>query len=78
MERLPKGFIKVLEEDCKGCGVCMDACLEDTLEISERRNGMGHRYIQQVRLEDCTGCGLCYIQCPSSAIEVYKLVEKEL
>lgn len=73
---LPKGFVKILEEDCKGCGFCVDACPENTLEIGKEMNSRGYGYVQQTNIEDCTGCTLCYIQCPGSAIIVYRLAKK--
>jgi 2-oxoglutarate ferredoxin oxidoreductase subunit delta len=71
---LPKGFVEILKEDCKGCGVCVDACPHAALKLSTDLNRRGHRYAYQMTAESCTGCTLCYIQCPSSAIVVYKQV----
>lgn len=69
----PVGFIKVLEEDCKGCALCVDVCPQNALRLSPRINRRGHHYAEQVNFEVCTGCALCYIQCPGSAIVVYRL-----
>ncbi len=71
---LPKGFVEVIKEDCKGCGVCADACPHGALGMSTGMNRRGHRYAFQITAESCTGCTLCYVQCPSSAIVVYKQV----
>jgi 2-oxoglutarate ferredoxin oxidoreductase subunit delta len=71
---VPKGFIEILKEDCKGCGVCVDACPHSAIELSTDRNRRGLRYASQMTAESCTGCTLCYVQCPSSAIVVYKQV----
>ena len=71
--KLPKGFIEILEEECKGCALCVDVCPQDLLYLSDHINPRGHRYVQQLDPEKCTGCSLCYIQCPSSAIVVYRL-----
>lgn len=70
---LPKGFVRVRQEECKGCGVCVDVCPHGQLHLSDRVNQRGHRYVQQADAGKCTGCSLCYIQCPSSAITVYRL-----
>lgn len=69
----PRGFVEILIEECKGCGVCIDACPQDELHFADTINQRGHRYVQQTELGKCTGCSLCYIQCPSSAIVVYRL-----
>ena len=70
---LPKGFVEILKEECKGCGLCVDACPQDVLSLSDSINQRGRRYVRQTDTERCTGCALCYTQCPSSAIVVYRL-----
>ena len=72
---LPRGFVRILEEECKGCALCIDACPQCALRPSQNLNRRGHRFVEQTDLEVCTGCGLCYIQCPSSAIVVYRLAK---
>jgi len=72
-EKLPKGFVEILEEECKGCGLCVVACPQDTLSLTDRINQRGHRYVRQTAVERCIGCTMCYTQCPSSAIVVYRL-----
>jgi 2-oxoglutarate ferredoxin oxidoreductase subunit delta len=72
-EQLPQGFVEILVEECKGCCMCMDACPQDSLRLSDDVNQKGLRYVQQVDSDPCSGCGLCYVQCPSSAITVYRL-----
>ena len=71
-EALPKGFVVILEEECKGCCLCMDSCPQDALALSDNLNRRGLRYVRQLDADPCTGCGLCYVQCPSSAIVVYR------
>ncbi len=75
-EDLPKGFVVILDEECKGCCVCVDACPKELLQLSDEMNPRGHRYVKLVDTDPCTGCGLCYVQCPSSAIIVYKLADR--
>jgi 2-oxoglutarate ferredoxin oxidoreductase subunit delta len=70
---LPKGFIRIRQEECKGCGACVDACPQGQIQITDRINRRGHRYVEQADAGKCTGCSLCYVQCPSSAIAVYRL-----
>ena len=73
--KLPKGFVEILEEECKGCALCVEVCPQELLYLSDNINPSGHRYVQQRSPEKCTGCTLCYIQCPSSAIVVYRRVK---
>jgi 2-oxoglutarate ferredoxin oxidoreductase subunit delta len=75
-EALPRGFIKITEAECKGCALCIDACPQDALKLSDQLNRRGHRFVEQTDLMACTGCALCYIQCPSSAIAVYRMAQK--
>ena len=56
-ETLPRGFIKILEEECKGCALCIDACPKNALKLSDGLNRRGHHYIEQKDLTACTGCG---------------------
>ena len=52
----------ISEDECIGCGICVDACEHDVLEIEDG--------VAAVANEDaCTGCGDCQDECPVSAIE---------
>ena len=75
--KLPKGFVEILTESCKGCALCVEVCPQGLLVLSDEINQRGHRYVEQHNPEACTGCALCYIQCPSSAIVVYRLARPD-
>ncbi len=58
-------------EECKGCGLCVDACPIHVLSIGERFNGHGYHPARWSGSE-CTGCGVCFYACPEpGAITVY-------
>ncbi len=38
---------------CKGCGICVDACPKNVLEISDELNTKGYFPAFQARPEDC-------------------------
>jgi NAD-dependent dihydropyrimidine dehydrogenase PreA subunit len=49
-------------DECSGCGICVDACPQDVLDIV--------RNVATVVNEDaCIACGDCMEECPMGAIE---------
>ncbi len=62
-------------EKCKGCELCIAACPEDVLSLSDRINQKGYQYIVTVNA-DCTGCENCALVCPDAIITVYRKIEK--
>lgn len=71
-----KGDIVVSIEKCKGCELCIEACPQESLELSRKVNTKGYLYI--VKIEDnCTGCTNCAMVCPEGAITVYRKSDKK-
>ncbi|MCF7935153.1 MAG: 4Fe-4S binding protein [Synergistales bacterium] len=68
---MPKGHIRVNEERCKSCGLCVEVCPSGVLRISERINSRGYRPVEQFK-EGCIACRMCALTCPDVAIEVYR------
>ena len=58
----------ILEERCKGCGICIEVCQPQVLELSEKTNTHGCRIPRVVRAEACLNCGLCEMLCPDFAV----------
>ncbi len=69
------GDIIIDIEKCKGCELCIDACPEETLALSNKINLKGYRYAIKVN-SSCTGCANCALVCPEAIITVYRKVEK--
>ena len=70
-----RGVLKVDVNECKGCGLCMDACPPKVIALSERLNHYGYRTATYAG-SGCTGCGICFMVCPEpGAITVYKLAK---
>ncbi len=60
------------ESRCKGCGLCVDACPEEIIGISDRINRSGYRMPEITDQRDCISCGFCARVCPDVAIEIYR------
>ncbi|HNT55882.1 MAG TPA: ferredoxin family protein [Anaerolineaceae bacterium] len=67
----PKGRIEVKELTCKGCNLCVGACPQHVIALSEGINPKGYHPATLVA-EGCTGCGICALMCPEAAISVYR------
>ena len=67
-----RGTIEVAEEICKGCELCITACPQESIGLSDRLNALGYRVIALER-DNCTGCVNCAIVCPEGAITVYRV-----
>lgn len=57
---MPRPIIN--EDECSGCGICVDACEESVLELVEDVATVVHD-------DACTGCATCMEECPMGAIE---------
>ena len=73
-EKRDRGLLRVSVEECKGCGLCVEACPPKAIALSERLNHYGYRTATYAGA-GCTGCGICFMVCPEpGAITVYQAV----
>lgn len=73
VEKRDRGLLKIDVEECKGCGLCVEACPPHVIAMSEHLNHYGYRTALYSGA-GCTGCGICFMACPEpGAITVMRL-----
>ena len=71
-----RGILRVSVDECKGCGLCVEACPPKVIGMSERMNHYGYRTATYAGA-GCTGCGICFMVCPEpGAITVLRAVTR--
>ena len=69
-----RGILQVDLDECKGCGLCVEACPTKVIRMSEGLNHYGYR-TATYQGAGCSGCGICFMVCPEpGAITVMKIV----
>ena len=72
-----KGMGEVDTNECKGCGLCVEACNMGVLALAHWLNHQGY-HPAEYSGHGCNGCGLCFYACPEpGAIRVYKLASPQ-
>lgn len=72
-EKRDRGRLEIDTDECKGCGLCIEACPPKVIGMSERLNHFGYRTAVYAGA-GCTGCGICFMVCPEpGAIAVLRL-----
>jgi len=61
-----KGEIRINEEKCTGCGLCVSVCKDFSLTIAS-----GKASVSNTAVFGCIGCGHCMAICPEGAIEIH-------
>ncbi|MDD4872757.1 MAG: ferredoxin family protein [Kiritimatiellae bacterium] len=65
--------IHIEKERCKGCGYCINACLQAVLKMSKALNLKGNHFPEVEKSDACTGCRRCASMCPDTAIKISKV-----
>ncbi len=55
--------IKIITEKCTGCGICIDVCPQEVIEIAN-----GKAFL--IDKDACMECGACGMNCPFASIDV--------
>ena len=68
-----RGLLRIDVDECKGCGLCIEACPPKAIGMSKHLNHYGYRTAVYAGT-GCTGCGICFMACPEpGAITVMRL-----
>ena len=71
-----KNYCVIDPDRCKGCGVCVEACPRNCIEIGNHINKLGYPNAVFVK-EECIACGMCFYSCPEfGAITIYRKPKK--
>lgn len=67
---VPHGQLFLIPERCKGCGMCIEFCPRQVLQLSERANTKGYYLpgIAEGKENSCVHCEFCSLVCPEFAI----------
>jgi heterodisulfide reductase subunit A len=69
-------FVPYIDEmQCVGCGLCVEVCPYQALELVERR---AFHHVAQVNETLCKGCGLCASACRGKAIALRGFDDRQL
>jgi len=72
-----RGTINIDTEICKDCELCIIACPQKSIGLSNNINSHGYKYVELI-LDNCTGCINCALVCPDSGITVYRQSKNSL
>ena len=68
-----RGSVEMNSEECKGCGLCIEACPPKVLRLASTWNHYGYNPASYLG-HGCSGCGICYFVCPEpGGIQVRRL-----
>ncbi len=67
------GAVEVDMEECKGCGLCVEACPQHVLGQNKQVNTRGYHYSFMENPDACIGCSNCAVVCPDACITVYRV-----
>ena len=70
MTNLLRQIVRIDEQKCNGCGICVPACAEGTLQIIDGKAKL-------LSEEYCDGLGVCLGECPQGAITIEERIAED-
>ncbi|MDR0841448.1 MAG: 4Fe-4S binding protein [Christensenellaceae bacterium] len=70
---MAKFMVKIQDETCKGCGVCVSVCPKKIIGMRKQVNQKGYSPASVTDESACIGCASCAMMCPDGAIEIYQV-----
>ena len=64
--------VKIDENYCKGCQLCVVNCPKNIMAVSSAVNAKGQHTAYCKSPEECIGCKSCGIVCPDAAVTIIK------
>ena len=74
----PRASVKILDERCKACELCVISCPSGNLTLSSKLNRAGFHpaeFSYKGTRGECSGCAVCYWVCPDFAISEIQVKE---
>ena len=65
--------VRIEENRCKGCELCVEFCPTKTISMGKKLNKRGRHYACVVSETTCTGCLQCADICPDAAITILRI-----
>jgi len=76
-EKQDRGRLQVDTNECKGCGLCVEACPPRVIALRQELNHYGYRTAGYLG-SGCTACGICFLSCPEpGAITVLRAIPRD-
>jgi len=66
----PGPVARANERTCVGCGLCVEVCPYDAVELVQKRVLGREKSVSQVDLTKCMSCGVCAASCRSGSIDL--------
>lgn len=61
-------LVNIVPENCTGCTLCALDCPYEALEMVERHDDTGHKFVAVAKPDMCVSCGICVGSCNWDAI----------